>query len=436
MKKTVSILICLILIVTLFAPFTAASAAPTGPSDALVEFIKGEEGFVGHVYYSGGYAYIGYGVMCRASDYPNGITEAQATELLRSVLVTNAEVINRYASKWNTSLSQSQFDAILSLTYNLGSGWLTGGGRLVTALKNGTPLTRAQVADYFGAYCHAGGINRFLIQRRLTEAGMYLYGDYSGSHNGEFTWLELKYNGGSAENDIAFFEKGKPYGALPEAWKTGSYFAGWTANGRTLLPTDVAGEPMTVTASWSATPVVLPTAEPEPEPGPEPAKSRFKDIPDGSWYIEYVEPLCDAGVIGGYPDGRYGPLDPVTFGQALKLVLLSTGYPEQSSIGSHWADGYLAAAIRDELFLGEAQSLDSSASRLLIAHLAANALGLEPSEDTPFSDCDDPLVSALFATGVITGSDGADGTVIYRPNETITRAEVAALIYRLRAYAL
>ena len=432
MKKFVSIMLCLIMITALAAPIGAASAAQLAPSDALVEFIKSGEGFVGHVYYSGGYAYIGYGVMCRASDYPNGITEAQATELLRSVLEANAAVVNRYAAGWKTSLNQAQFDAILSLTYNLGSGWLTGSGKLITALRAGTLTTEAQVADCFGAHCHAGGINRFLIQRRLTEAGMFLYGDYSGSHNDKFTWLELNYNGGSADNDIAFFEKGKPYGVLPEAWKTGSYFAGWTSNGRTLLPTDIAGEPMTVTAAWSSTPVVLPT----PEPIPELPSSRFSDVPDGAWYIEYVEPLCEAGVIDGYPDGSFRPNDPVTFGQALKLVLLATGSPEQPQLGSHWADGYLAAAMRRELFLGEAQSLDSPASRLLMAHLAANALGLSPSEDTPFSDCDDPLVNALFATGVITGSDGADSTVIYRPDSTITRAETAALIYRLRAYAL
>lgn len=440
MKRTISLLLCLVLSIALLVPIAPAAAAVTSPSDKLVEFIKAGEGFVGHVYYSGGYAFIGYGVMVSPGDYPNGITESQATELLRAKLQQFADAINKYAVNWKTSLNQSQFDAILSLTYNLGTSWLTGDGNLVTALRNGTALTDAQVADYFGRYCHAGGINKYLIKRRLTEAGMYLYGDYSGSHNDEYTWLELKANGGEAENDIAFFAKGKPYGTLPSAWKTGYYFAGWNSGGTILSSSDIAGEPISVTAEWSLTPVTPPNSQPstDPVPSEEPVlpKSRFSDVPDDAWYLDYVEKLSDAGVISGYTDGRYGPLDYVTFGQALKLAILGAGLPEQPQTGSHWADGYLAYAIEHELFYGEAQSLDSPASRLLIAHLASNALGLEPCEESPFADCNDPLASALFATGVITGSYEADGSCVYRPSAMITRAETAALIYRLREYAL
>ncbi|MBO6010886.1 MAG: lysozyme, partial [Oscillospiraceae bacterium] len=224
MKKMIAAVLCLILTVVPLAP--CASAAPTQASDALVEFIKSQEGFVGHVYYAGGYAYIGYGQMVNPSDYPNGITEQQATELLRSTLATIAGAVNRYAANWKTVMDQGMFDAVLSLTYNLGTSWLTGSGKLVTALRAGTKLTPAQAADCFGVHCHAGGINEHLIKRRLTEAGMFSYGDYTGSHNGDYTWLVLNYNGGSADNDVAFFLKGKPYGTLPEAWRSGYYFAG------------------------------------------------------------------------------------------------------------------------------------------------------------------------------------------------------------------
>ena len=431
MKRFIAAIICLALIAVPFAP--AASAAPSGPSDALVNFIKSQEGFVDHVYYSGGYAYIGYGNMVNPSDWPNGITEEQATELVRSTLQTIAGVVDRYAANWATKFDQGMYDAVLSLCYNLGTQWLTKNGRLVAALREGTPLSPVQAADLFGGYCHAGGINTHLIKRRLYEAGMFSYGDYTGAHNGDYTWLILGLNGGDADNDIAFFLKGKPYGTLPAAWKSGAYFAGWSTGSGILTPSDIAGEPITVTATWSSTPVTLPDPLPA-EPAPEVKKSRYPDIPADSWYIDYVEALSDDGVINGYDNGDFGPADPVTFGQALKLVILAAGLPEQPSLGEHWADGYLAYAIEHKLFEGEAQSLDAPASRLLIAHLAANALSLAPKEESPFSDCDDRLAAALAETGVITGSAASDGSMEYRPGAQIMRCETAALIFRLREY--
>lgn len=434
MKRFIAAIICLALVIIPFAP--AAAAAPSGPSDALVNFIKSQEGFVDHVYYVGGYAYIGYGQMVNPSDWPNGITEAQATELMRGTLQTIAGVVDRYAENWATKMDQGMYDAVLSLCYNLGTQWLTKNGRLVTALKEGTPLSPVQAADLFGGYCHAGGINTHLIRRRLYEAGMFSYGDYTGAHNGDYTWLILKTNGGTADNDndIAFFLKGRPYGTLPGAFKSGAYFAGWSTGSGILAPSDIAGEPITVTATWSSTPVVLPDPLP-PEPTPEIKKSRYSDVPADAWYIDFVEALSDDGVINGYTDGRFGPRDPVTFGQALKLVILAVGLPEQPTLGAHWADGYLAYAIEHELFEGEAQSLDAPASRLLVAHLAANELGLEPESEAAFSDCDDPLAAALAGTGVITGIANGDGTFRYEPGASIDRSQASALIFRLREYA-
>lgn len=433
MKKIIAAVLCLVLTIVPFAP--RAEAAPTAASDALVEFIKSQEGFVDHVYYAGGYAYIGYGQMVDPSDYPNGITEEQATALLRSTLATIADAVNRYAAGWKTVMNQGQFDAVLSLTYNLGTSWLTKNGKLITALRAGTQLTPVQAADCFGVHCHAGGINEHLIKRRLYEADMFSYGNYTGAHISDYTWLVLKFNGGDADNDIAFFLKGKPYGTLPTAWKSGYYFAGWSTGSAILKPTDVASGKLTVTATWSTTPVTLPDpVEPEPEPTPEPHLSRFPDVPNDAWYLSNVEELADAGVINGYPNGNFGPGDNVTFGEALKLILLAAGVPEQPSRGAHWADGYLAYAIEHRLFSGETGSLDAPASRLLIAHLAANALGLAPGEESPFADCSDPLVAALYGAGIMKGSY-EDGKLVYRPGANIVRAEAAAVVYRIREYA-
>ena len=37
----------------------------------------------------------------------------------------------------------------------------------------------------------------------------------------------------------------------------------------------------------------------------------------------------------------------MTYGEALKMILLAAGYPEQAPTGTHWASGYQTRAITD-----------------------------------------------------------------------------------------
>ena len=104
----------------------------------------------------------------------------------------------------------------------------------------------------------------------------------------------------------------------------------------------------------------------------------FSDVPYDSWFYEDVMALTDSGVIGGYPDGTYRPSKNVTTGEALKMILLASGYPEPEQVSSHWARGYLNFAI-DQGFLTryeDISDLDVPMTRGLVAKLAANALGL------------------------------------------------------------
>ena len=40
--------------------------------------------------------------------------------------------------------------------------------------------------------------------------------------------------------------------------------------------------------------------------------SRFSDVPDGVWYLPYVERLADLGVVEPYEDGTFRPSEPLT----------------------------------------------------------------------------------------------------------------------------
>ena len=61
----------------------------------------------------------------------------------------------------------------------------------------------------------------------------------------------------------------------------------------------------------------------------------FSDVPEDSWFYTDVMTLAESGVIGGYPDGTYRPTKKVTTGEALKMILLAAGYPEQKPTDSN-----------------------------------------------------------------------------------------------------
>lgn len=159
----------------------------------------------------------------------------------------------------------------------------------------------------------------------------------------------------------------------------------------------------------------------------------YSDVASGNWYYKYVTELSDAGVINGMPDGSYAGNRNVTYGEALKLILLATGYPEQpKQAGKHWAAGYLEMA-QTYGFLSAGQiNLDSPISRQAVASLAANAMRLRsyPSM-SPFADTSDPSVLKLYEAGIVEGSYGSNGAMYYYPSNTITRAEVATIVWRI-----
>ena len=117
----------------------------------------------------------------------------------------------------------------------------------------------------------------------------------------------------------------------------------------------------------------------------------------------------------------------------LKLVLLSTGHKEQKPSTAHWASGYATYAYSMG-FAAQNYSdyqLDNGISRLDVARFAAKALGYGASNTTsPFADVNDGYVTALYEAGVFIGTKVGDLTYFY-PNSSITRAEVATIVYRI-----
>lgn len=143
-------------------------------SDKGVALIKQFEGFSAKPYLCpAGVPTIGYG----ATYYPDGkkvtlrdkpVTEADATAMLRSVLVQYENGVSRYVQ---VPITQGQFDALVSFAYNLG----------LAALKGSTLLRLVNERNYVGAAAQfsrwnkAGGkVLPGLTRRREAERKLFV----------------------------------------------------------------------------------------------------------------------------------------------------------------------------------------------------------------------------------------------------------------------
>ena len=164
----------------------------------------------------------------------------------------------------------------------------------------------------------------------------------------------------------------------------------------------------------------------------------YKDMKQdrSDWFYQYVRDLSIAGVVNGYPGYTFAPKGNVTWGEALKLVMLAAGYEEQAKTDTHWASGYLTKALEDGLVPVEKTIvLNDPITRLDYAQLAAKALKLgKVSIANPFTDTDDEAVLALYAAKIVEGSFDKDNKRVFLPDDNITRAEISTVIWRINRY--
>ena len=180
-------------------------------SENGIALIKSFEGFLQYAQWDYSQWSIGYGTGVNRDDYPNGITEAEADSLLREVVVVYEKYVRNFLDKYGITVTQNQYDALVSFTYNLGNVWsysseVTIRTYLINGIEN---YTHEQITDAFKLWCKAGGeVLPGLLRRREQEAELFLSGtDYSAAETGEkwrvtsSTGIRLR-NGHSTSDEI------------------------------------------------------------------------------------------------------------------------------------------------------------------------------------------------------------------------------------------
>ena len=154
----------------------------------------------------------------------------------------------------------------------------------------------------------------------------------------------------------------------------------------------------------------------------------FTDIKTTNWAFNYVINLYEDGIINGTSATTYTPDAKLTWAQALKLLLVSSGdLKAEDAVGADWAKNTMAKAV--ELALVDADADGNEAiTRLAFCQVAAKLNKMAESKtDSKFIDCADGYVMALVDAKVIDGM--TENT--FEPDGLLTRAQIAKIIYLL-----
>jgi GH24 family phage-related lysozyme (muramidase) len=434
-------------------------------SQRCIEFIMAYEGCLNRPVADGSQYSIGYGCSTAyAEKYgfsTTYISNEEAYTLLLCVVSGIEQRLNSFMKKYNLSFKQHQYDALISFTFNIGTGWLVSDYRITNLLIRGG-YTVNEFACAMVVWCHVGErILNELLNRRIDEIKMFLFNIYEmpKETNPTYTFCPVFFDGtdGSPQTDIGLYLIGQPFGELPGgSHETEDALTGWyTADGQRITPTTIVPDldRLDVYATWGNTEDVPQDELPpdyyppedtssgdvdvdDPDDIPEnttpkiDATEVFSDVTDKSWYRHELTDLYNAGVINGYEDGTFRGNNYVTTGEALKMILLACGYEEPETVSTHWARGYLNLAIEEGIVVRwqDITDLDIAISRSLVAKIAARALGITAQTDgRPFNDTSDQYVHALYDYNIITGYE--DGT--FRPKNRLTRAELTAIVWRI-----
>lgn len=148
-------------------------------SELGVNFIEVYEGYNQYAYWDYSQYTIGYGTRCEKDEYPAGISEPAAHALLKSVLSDYESPLNSFLKKNDIYLTQNQFDALVSFTYNMGGGVWSRDTTIARLLKKGD-YTDKEIANALGLWVNAGGVKlQGLVERRAAEADYFCTDDFS-----------------------------------------------------------------------------------------------------------------------------------------------------------------------------------------------------------------------------------------------------------------
>lgn len=113
--------------------------------------------------------------------------------------------------------------------------------------------------------------------------------------------------------------------------------------------------------------------------------TNFSDVAENHWATGYINLAAQSGIIDGFTDGTFRPEDPVTYEQAVKMVVAALGHTPRAEVNGGYPTGYLVIASQERINNGAAGQAGEPAKRAIVARLMFNALDVKLMEQTSFT---------------------------------------------------
>ena len=81
------------------------------------------------------------------------------------------------------------------------------------------------------------------------------------------------------------------------------------------------------TSAPTSTPQPTNSPSSNPSPSPNPWKNPFPDVSNTAWYIKAVEYVATEGLMGGYPNGKFGPNNQISRAEFAQIMYNKAGRP-------------------------------------------------------------------------------------------------------------
>lgn len=407
-------------------------------SDYGIEMIKEFEGYFKYAYWDYSQWTIGYGTRCEEGEYPDGITEEQADALLRREVVKYEMEVVSFLGYYSIEVTQNQFDALVSLTFNIGGKW-TNGSTIADLLKDGvTNHSEDEIKAAFGEYVHAGGeVVQGLVDRRTREAEHFL----SDEHFHSFKPLSGR--------EASCTESGEMnYRCYCGAVQTRVI----PATGHLYSEYFVILEPTKETVGEKMARCLICSAESETVKIPR----IMPDININSWYYEGARYCIIEGYITGNDKGLFVPGGTLTREQFVVMLARSSGADVSGCKGSsfndvkagQWYAPYIEWAARKGYVKGIGDGSSFGVGRnitrqelCVMLYRYAESASLKTSSDFDlknYTDCDEIASWAekevSFAIGAALMSSISVNELVFSPKMSVTRAQAAKIFMSFDNY--
>jgi len=167
--------------------------------------------------------------------------------------------------------------------------------------------------------------------------------------------------------------------------------------------------------------------------------TNFSDVKTSDWFYNSVTKLAKDGLISGYPDKTFKPMENIRVAEFIKILIKAMGHDLYTVKGDYWARNYINKAI--ELGIIDKNEFDNYDRPITRGEMARMILRAEKEEkaiedlerySARISDYatlnpeEREIAAKIFASGIITGLP--DGSFGFHKNAT--RAEACAILIR------